>query len=228
MIDRIEISKNLATRNRIFIAAVRVQCPVYIFHLTMKEQDRDPFYAIDWAIIHYIEQQSEPNIDYLAALIGMNTSVIKWRIKFLEDDCSLEQNLNNSYVITTKGERKYFSTYTPEITSSRSLAIDGVSLDFLDERVYQESRVVTLPFKPDSNPHMPLMGREDPHVTAIIQKLERMTPEEKERLNLDGTSHEFKLLDDGADCIEAKCIDDVYIVFSYDTAQCRWEREIMF
>ena len=228
MIDRIEISRSLANRNKILIAAIRVQCPVYIFHLSMEEQDRDPFYAVDWAIVHYIEQQPEPQIEYLSALIGMNTSVIKWRIKLLEDDCSIERNLNKSYAITTKGERKFFSSYKPEITTTRSLAIDGVSLDFLDDRIYQESRVVTLPFKPESNPHMPLLGRDDPHVTAIIHRLELMSPEEKERLNLDGTSHDYRLLDENAKCIEAKSIDDVYIVFSFDTVKCCWERETMF
>ena len=219
-----EIKKHLSQSDKTFVAVVRVQSPIYVFHLSMMVKDCDPFYPVDWAIVHYIKSQPKPNIGYLAALIGMKSNFVEWRLIHLTmNDSSLDRNLNGSYVITPKGERKYLNEEREEIRKDKQIALDGVTLDFLDELIYKESRVMIRPYKAEFNPHMPLLGDADSHVVSLLSKLEEMDSSQKVKYGFDESAHQFSLRG-----IEAKCLDDVEVVFSYDRLNSKWSRDLMF
>ena len=223
-IDIKEIRRRLSDNDKIFVAAVKIQCPIYVFHLSMMVKDNDPFYPVDWAIMHYVKQQPEPDVDYLSALIGMNSSFVQWRLVHLtQEDYSLEQNLNGRYFITNRGERKFFDEIREEVKRDKQLALDGVTLDFLDERIYAESRVLIRPYKAEFNPHMPLLGDADSNVVALLHKLETMSPEQKKSLRFDESAHDFSVRS-----VEPRCIEDIVVVFSYDKRISSWSRELMF
>ena len=223
-IDIKDIRKYLSENNKVFVAAVKVQCPIYVFYLSMMVKDNDPFYPVDWAIMHYVKQQPQTDVDYLSALIGMNSSFVKWRLVHLtKEDYSLECNLSGSYFITHKGNRKYFDGEREEVKRDKQLALDGVTLDFLDERIYAEPRVLIRPYKADFNPHMPLLGDADSKVMALLEKLETMSSGQKQSLRFDESAHGFSVKS-----IEPKCLEDVIIVFSYNKNDCSWSRELAF
>ncbi len=223
-IDIKETRKYLSENNKVFVAAVKVQCPIYVFHISMMVKDNDPFYPVDWAIMHYVKQQPQTDVDYLSALIGMNSNFVQWRLVHLtQEDASLACNLNGSYFITNKGNRKYFDGERDEVKRDKQLALDGVTLDFLDEKIYAESHVMIRPYKAEFNPHMPLLGDADSNVMALLQKLEGLSSEQKKSLRFDESAHDFSVRN-----IEPKCLEDVEVVFSYDKNDSTWSRELMF
>ena len=143
---------------RIIHGAVKIQYPVYNLHLKMLTKDVDPYFPIDRAVVKYATLQ--PNIDlaYLAALIGLDTSFVRWRVGALMEENMLALN-GVEYTVTDNGERKYLAE--DPVQKDRviygNLVVDGNTMELLDKSFYK-NKAWLLDRKSDIFPHRPLLS----------------------------------------------------------------------
>ena len=78
---------------RTILGAVKIQYPVYNLHLKMLTLEKDPYFPIDRAVVKFATLQPDINITYLAALIGLEESFVRWRVR----------NLTESQMMVLKG-----------------------------------------------------------------------------------------------------------------------------
>lgn len=203
---------------RIIHGAVKIQYPVYNLHLKMLTKDVDPYFPIDRAVVKYATLQ--PNIDlaYLAALIGLDTSFVRWRVRTLMESNMLALN-GVEYTVTDNGERKYLAE--DPVQKDRviygNLVVDGNTMELLDKSFYK-NKAWLLDRKSDIFPHRPLLSVNDNSIKKTLKELERMTPDEKNEYCMEAASHDYEVVD-----FDAQSLDDVYVVFSSDN-ETKWGR----
>lgn len=215
------IKRYVGELGRTLIGTMKVQCPIYILHLSYTTKDKDPFYPIDRAIMHYIEVQPNPNTQYLAWLLGMEIPLIKHRIDgvlkengmlILKDD---DSSKNVLYEITSYGYDRYFEKNgeRPEIRVNDDLVVDGKTLGLLPKCIYQSNAEVSLRYDKniDKQPHKPLLNTKDESISRLIRKIEKMSRKEREEYEIDVEAHSFSV-----EQYTPKYINGVYIVFSCD------------
>ncbi len=211
------------TTGRTIYGAVKIQYPVYNLHLKMLTKDVDPYFPIDRAIVKYATLQPDINFAYLSALIGLDTSFVRWRVNTLMESNMLALNEIN-YNVTENGEHKYLAE--DPVQKDRviygNLVVDGITLELLDKSFYQ-NKAWLLDRKSEVFPHKPLLSVSDANIQTTLKKLEKMSPEEKVEYSLEAASHDFEVTD-----FDAQTLDDVYIVFSSDNTTKECKREIVY
>ena len=80
------IKDKIKELGRTFVGATELWYPTYMVHLDFLKPNDDPMYQIDWAIMHFIDDMPKVDKTSVAKIIGMETSLIDYRIKtFLSD-----------------------------------------------------------------------------------------------------------------------------------------------
>ena len=208
---------------RTILGAVKIQYPVYNLHLRMLTLEKDPYFPIDRAVVKFATLQPDINITYLAALIGLEESFVRWRVRNLTESQVMVLK-GTDYMVTEKGEQKYLAKdpVLPERTIYGNLVVDGITLDLLDASFYQ-NRAWLMDRKSELIPHMPLLSAKETAIQHTLKRLEKMTPEKKAEYRLEPTSHSYEVTD-----FEAQSLDNVYVVYSSDnkTRECR--RDIFY
>lgn len=203
--------------------AVKIQYPVYNLHLKMQTKDVDPYFPIDRAVIKYATLQPDINMAYLAALIGLDTSFVRWRVSTLMEDNMLTLQ-GTEYVVTENGERKYLveDAVQKDRDIYGNLVVDGNTLQLLDKSFYKNEAWL-LDRKSEIFPHKPLLSVNDAGIRNTLKKLEKMTSEEKNEYCLESASHDYEVVD-----FDAQSLDDVYVVFSADNETKRSSRDVVY
>ena len=65
------IDETMQALNRVVIGAIYIDYPVYLLHLEYKKKNDDPMFFIDWAIMHFVSNQSNPDFISVSKIIGM-------------------------------------------------------------------------------------------------------------------------------------------------------------
>jgi len=187
-----DIINKLKSEGRTFIGMAFIYYPVYIIHLSLKKPNNDPMYFIDWAILHFIENQSNINIQAVAWTLGVEKSLVDYRLKYLCQEHFL--NLNGTeYLILQKGRDYFFieSNDVPLIPDSKDLMIDGVTLHLMDEFLYKHYPFI---YYDKNGPisRTPIVDEDDYDVKKILEKLEDMTDANKKKYNLPEKSQDYK------------------------------------
>ncbi len=209
--------------NRTIHGAVKIQYPVYNLHLKMLTKDVDPYFPIDRAVVKYATLQPDINVAYLSALIGLDTSFVRWRVDTLMKENMLTLDGSN-YVVTENGKHKYLAE--DPVQKDRviygNLVVDGNSLELLDKSFYQ-NKAWLLDRKSDILPHHPILGVNDGFIKKTLKRLDRMSAEEKVEYCMEAASHDYEVVD-----FDAQTIDDVYVVFSSDNITKVSRRDIVY
>lgn len=226
--NELTVIRNYVSRlGRILIGTMSVQCPVYVLHLSYQTKDSDPFYPIDWAIMHFIELQPRVNIAYLSWILGMETDFVRYHIEdILKDGGMLTVEEDGIYTITQGGMNKYFSESgeRPDVCINDDIVIDGKTLRLLPESLYDgRNRVWLKRGNTESIPHKALFGKEDPSLCNFLTKIEGLSSSDKVKYGLERESHDFQLLG-----YEPRYLDDIYVVFSYDSNTQKRYKELFF
>lgn len=203
--------------------AVKIQYPVYNLHLKMLTKDVDPYFPIDRAVIKYATLQPDIDLAYLAALIGLDTSFVRWRVGTLMEENMLALH-GVEYSVTENGDRKYLAEnpVQKDRVIYGNLVVDGNTLELLDKSFYK-NKAWLLDRKSDVFPHKPLLSVNDNSIKKTLKGLERMTPDEKNEYCMEGASHDYEVVD-----FDAQSLDDVYIVFSSDNETKRGRRDVLY
>ena len=103
------IDETMRDMGRVVIGAIYIDYPVYLVHLEYKKRNDDPMYFIDWAIIHFMNNQPKLDISLVSKIIGMDYRLIQYRIKTLTES-GLVVIENGGYKITSAGKVYFLST----------------------------------------------------------------------------------------------------------------------
>ena len=206
-----DITKKLNSEGRIFIGMANIYYPVYILHLCLKKPNNDPMYFIDWAILHFIEDQPDVNVQAVAWTLGVEKSLVDYRIKYLCQEHFLILK-GTEYQILPQGRNYFFieSNEVPLISDSKDLMIDGVTLHLMDECLYEHYPFI---YYQKNGPisRTPIVDEDDYDVKKVLDKLEDMTDTNKRKYNLPEKSLDYK-----QSGIPAEGIISVFVVFSID------------
>lgn len=206
-----ELIKNLG---RTFVGATEQWYPTYMVHLDFLKPNDDPMYQIDWSIMHFISDMPKVDKTSVAKIIGMDSSLIDYRIRNLCDSNDLLYNQNyGQYQITDKGKDDYFG---PEgsvmyVYSSKDLLIDGNSLSIMDDKVYSVRSKIRSGYRPDIVENVTITKDGKP-IRKLLKRLEGMTNANKEKLRIPADSKDFTTNDEP----DTGCIK-IYFVFSIDS-----------
>ena len=206
-----EIINKLNSEGKTFIGLATIYYPVYIIHLSLKRPNNDPMYFIDWAILHFIEDQPDVNIQAVAWTLGVEKSLIDYRLKYLLNQHFLILE-GKEYHILPQGHNYYFiaSNEVPLIPDSKDLMIDGVTLHLMDECFYDHHPFIHYQ-KNGPISRTPIVDKDDYDVKKVLEKLEDMTDTNKKKYNLPEKSLEYK-----QSGIPTEGIISIYVVFSID------------
>lgn len=209
----------------IVFGAVRVQCPIWVLHLKMLSKNSDPFFAIDKAILKYIKMQPGCNVAYLSAIIGMDYDFVSWRKDEL-DNAGMIRYVDSSYgyEVTVDAELKYLSgnRTRPDVEIYADLPVDGVSLEILDQEFYS-SRAYYSDRRSSTIVARPIIDENDPKLIQALERLERMSPEEKFDHHLERESHDYSV-----EGFDLKTIDNIYVVLAYSKEEKKCVRKMFF
>ena len=213
--DQINNIKELINSlGRVFVGATEQWYPTYMVHLDFLKPNDDPMYQIDWAIIHFIKDMPKVDKTSVAKIIGMEPSLIDYRIRKLCDSGDLIYNQNfGRYEITEKGRDDYFG---PEgsvmyVYSSKDLLIDGNSLSIMDDKIYSVRSRIRGGYKSADIVENVTITKDGKPMRKLLKKLEDMTNTNKEKLHIPADSKDFTTNDE-PDFGSIK----IYFVFSID------------
>lgn len=215
--EQIEIIKEkIKNLGRLFVGATELWYPTYMVHLEFQKPNDDPMYPIDWAIMHFIDDMPKVDKTSVAKIIGMETSLIDYRIRMLCESGDLEFNQYGHYEIRQKGREDFFN---PEgsvmyVNSSKDLLIDGNSLKIMDEKIYGIRSMIKAGYKSDIVENVTITKDSKP-IRSLLRKLENMTNANKEKYDIPADSKGFETYDEptfGSIMI--------YFVFSIDKKGC--------
>lgn len=213
MMDQINTIKDkIKELGRTFVGATELWYPTYMVHLDFLKPNDDPMYQIDWAIMHFIADMPKVDKTSVAKIIGMEHSLVDYRIKTLCDSGDLEFNKYGTFQITTSGKEHYFG---PEgsvmyVYSSKDLLIDGNNLSIMDEKIYTIRSMIKAGYKSDIVENVTITKDSKP-MRQLLRKLENMTNTNKAKLRIPADSKAFDTNDEP----EFGSIK-IYFVFSID------------
>ncbi len=205
------IDETMQALNRVVIGAIYIDYPVYLLHLEYKKRNDDPMFFIDWAIMHFVSSQSNPDFVPVSKIIGMDYRLIRYRIKILKEEGMLIVE-DDSYKITDRGESYFFNEEeeTPYVNASSDFLIDGKDLSIMPDVFYQNKGFITFNEK-SIYPRTIIKGADDLLVWEVLSKIERMTDEKKLSLGLPAKSKNFHSID-----TPSPGLLRMYLVFSSD------------
>lgn len=205
------IDETMRLLNREVIGAIYIDYPIYLLHLEYKKRNDDPMFFIDWAIIHFVNSQSNPDFVSVSKIIGMDYRLVQYRIKILKEDGMLIDK-GNSYKITDIGKSYFFNEEgeTPYVNASSDFLIDGKDLSIMPDIFYEDKGFIT--FNENSiYPRTILKGADDMSVKKVLSKIERMSDERKIAVGLPAESKDFRSVD-----APSPGLLRLYLVFSCD------------
>lgn len=205
------IEKTMAELNRTVIGAVYIDYPIYIIHLEYKKRNDDPMFYIDWAIMHFINNQPKLDTMSVAKIIGLDYRLILYRIKKLKDDGLVNEDLEG-FCITNSGRQLFFENLDerPYINASSDLLIDGRDLTIMPEIFYKNRGYIN--FEENSiYPRKIIKGPNTPVVNKILDSLEKMPYEKKSAIGLPAYSKNFTSIN-----APSQGLLRIYLVFSCD------------
>lgn len=192
------IKEKIKSLGRTFVGATELWYPTYMVHLDFQKPNDDPMYQIDWAIMHFIKDMPKVDKASVARVIGMEPSLVDYRIKTLCESGELLFNTDfGQYQITIKGENDYFAPdgSVMYVYSSKDLLIDGNSLSIMDEKVYTARSIIKSGYKSDIVENVTITKDGKP-MRKLLRKLESMTNANKEKLDIPADSKNFETSDE--------------------------------
>lgn len=211
--DQISIIKDIIKElGRTFVGATELWYPTYMVHLDFLKPNDDPMYQIDWAIMHFINDMPKIDKTSVAKIIGLDPSLVDFRIKTLCDSFDLEFNEYGHYQVTNTGKEHYFG---PEgsvmyVYSTKDLLIDGNNLSIMDDKIYGVRSNIRAGYKSDIVESVTITKDSKP-MRHLLRKLESMTNTNKAKLRIPADSKDFTTNDE-PDFGSIK----IYFVFSID------------
>lgn len=193
------IEDKLDSLGRTFVGTTEMQYPTYMVHLDFLKPNDDPMYPIDWAIIHFIKDMPKVDKTSVAKIIGLERSLIDYRIKLLCEFGDLEYNQNyGEFQVTEKGKEDYFAPdgSTMYVYSSKDLLIDGNSLSIMDYRVYNNRLFINGRNKSADIIENVTVTKDGKPIRNLLKSLEKMTNTNKEKLLIPADSKDFSTSDD--------------------------------
>lgn len=205
------IDETMRDMGRVVIGAIYIDYPVYLVHLEYKKRNDDPMYFIDWAIIHFMNNQPELDISLVSKIIGMDYRLIQYRIKTLTES-GLVVIENGGYKITSAGKVYFLSgdEDIPWVNASSDFLIDGKDLSIMPNVFYEERGYISFD-KNSIYPRTILNDTKDASIMKLLVKLEKMTDERKRTVGLPAESKEFSCVD-----TPSPGLLRMYLVFSCD------------
>jgi hypothetical protein len=192
------IKEKVKSLGRTFVGATELWYPTYMVHLDFEKPNDDPMYPIDWAIMHFIKDMPKVDKTSVARIIGMEPSLVEYRIKYL---CAQDDLMYNSdyghYEILSKGEKDFFSPdgSVMYIHGSKDLLIDGNKLSIMDEKVYSARSMIRAGYKSDIVENVTVTKDGRP-MRMLLRKLESMTNANKAKLDIPADSRNFETTDE--------------------------------
>lgn len=237
MVENSKIGEFIKRNERILIGWQHISCPVYVLNISYKSKNSDPFYPLDRAILQYLDSCSDnANIPYLASLLGMETGLIRSRIQvFIKDNVlNIEEvgslqgtkctELRTKYVLTEKARNKYLdfeSSDRPDVTVSCSVMVDGKTLEFLPDVIY-EGGGYRHGYNKTTNLHRVIMDEKDEVFKEVTERLNRLSEDKKELYGIEHFGRDFSI-----NSYEAKNLYEVQLLFSCDK-QGRLHKELFY
>lgn len=192
------IKEKVKSLGRTFVGATELWYPTYMVHLDFEKPNDDPMYPIDWTIMHFIKDMPKVDKTSVARIIGMEPSLVEYRIKYLCDQDDLMYNPNyGHYEILSRGEKDYFSPdgSVMYIHGSKDLLIDGNKLSIMDEKVYSVRSMIRAGYKSDIVENVTVTKDSRP-MRKLIRELEGMTNTNKAKLDIPADSRNFETTDE--------------------------------
>lgn len=212
-----KIKDKIASIGRTFVGTTELWYPTYMVHLDFLKPNDDPMYHIDWAIMHFIKDMPKIDKASVANVVGLDSSLIEYRIKLLCESGDLMFNQNfGHYQITEKGNNNYFGPdgSVMYIYGTKDLLIDGNSLTIMDENIYNVQSRIRGGYKSDIVENVTITKDGRP-IRELLSKIEGMTNKNKEKLRIPADSKNFTTTDEPTfGSIK------VYFVFSIDKNGC--------
>lgn len=196
--DQISVIKDkINGLGRTFVGATELWYPTYMVHLEFQKPTDDPMYQIDWAIMHFINDMPKVDKTSVAKIIGMEPSLIEYRIRTLCEASDLEYNKYGHFQITQSGKDHYFGPAgsVMYVYSSKDLLIDGNNLSIMDEKVYAVRSKIRAGYKSDIVENVTITKDGKP-IRQLLRKLEKMTNTNKEKLRIPADSINFTTNDE--------------------------------
>lgn len=196
--DQISVIKDIINGlGRTFVGATELWYPTYMVHLDFQKPNDDPMYQIDWAIMHFIDDMPKVDKTSVAKIIGMETSLIDYRIRTLCEAGDLEFNKYGHFQITQSGRDNYFGPAgsVMYVYSSKDLLIDGNNLSIMDEKIYGVRSKIRAGYKSDIVENVTITKDGKP-IRQLLRKLEKMTNTNKEKLRIPADSKNFTTNDE--------------------------------
>lgn len=205
-----EIVDYVKERDGEFIGFFPVSFPVYVVHVAYDSVDTDPFFLVYKALLKYTEiDPKHSQLSYFSRLIGFDYDMLKRCISNLKDDGMIRWHIDQ-YKISDSARRKYLiSGNRPTVRVTGSFLVDGKSLKFLPEIVYNNRR--TLSFW-DTNvaTHKPVdMAMSSAPAEEIEKYLAKGSA--RELLHLESTGNNFEVLE-----FDKKFLKGAFVVFYLD------------
>ena len=124
-----------------------IPLPVYQVLLDYDTIDDNPFFPIQKAILQYIDNLANIEKDkgqqwsfsYLAAVLGIDVSLVKEVYKDLKDRHLVDRNLETEQLtVTPSARREYLSEGSrPHKTLTGSIIVDGKNLELFSNEIYE-------------------------------------------------------------------------------------------
>ncbi len=183
---------------RKLVGVVELGYPTYMVHLDFMKPNDDPMYQIDWAIMHFVKDMPCVNIPSVARIIGMEESLIEYRIRTLCETNNLKYvPKSGEYIVTIEGENNYFSSEDSVmyVNSSKDLLVDGHTLKIMDGKIYTARARVESGNKSDTV-ESATVSKDCRQIKDLLSKLELMTNTNKEKLLIPSDSKDFSTSDE--------------------------------
>ncbi len=189
------IDETMRNLGRVVIGAIYIDYPIYIIHLEYKKRNDDPMFFIDWAIMHFVSSQSNPDFVSVSRMIGMDYRLIQYRIKILKEDGMLVDE-SNSYKITDIGKSYFFDEKgeAPYVNASSDFLIDGKDLSIMPDIFYEDKGFITFN-KNSIYPRTILKGADDISIKKVLSTIEKMSGKGKISVGLPSDSKDFQSVD---------------------------------
>ena len=124
-----------------------IPLPVYQVLLDYDTIDDNPFFPIQKAILQYIDNLAKIEKDkgqqwsfsYLAAVLGIDVSLVKEVYKDLKDRHLVDRNSETEQLtVTPSARREYLSEGSrPHKTLTGSIIVDGKNLELFSNEIYE-------------------------------------------------------------------------------------------
>lgn len=213
--------EGMKDRDRLLVGFASIEYPVYMLHLNLKKPNDDSMYFMDWAIIHFIKAQPNVSSNALAWALGMEISMVNYRIKHLQEEGFIK--IYQNFEVLPKATDYFFSDTdkVPIVNDSKDLLVDGISLQLMDPVFYEDYPFVQ--YNHNSVITRTIIENNDSfEVRKVLEKIENMTDTNKQKYGLPKGSSEFESID-----VPGEGVIKLQVTFSIDN-KGKVHKEIMY